>query len=105
MPRYKKPVPPKPDELVQAEQAAVEALAAYFNRDRGLQAQMSRDTGMTPTTLSKMGKGENPISLEQAFLIEAASGGELRAEMLCPSRKELICSWVQARVADQKPAA
>lgn len=105
MPRYITPPPPKSPELIEAEEAAAYALSAYFSRGFGVQAKLSRDTGIEPSTLSKMGKGTGPISLEQAILIDVATDGELRAEFLCPSRADLLARFVLHRAATVAKAA
>jgi DNA-binding transcriptional regulator YdaS (Cro superfamily) len=99
MPRYITPPPPKSQELQQAEQDAAKALAAYFRRDFGIQAQMARDTGLGAAVLSKMSKMRGPISMEQAILMDLASNGELAAEMLCPSRAKVISQFLLTRAA------
>lgn len=97
MPRYVHPPMPKSPELQQAEQDAAEMLYAYFRRDYGVQARVSRDTGLNAAALSNMGKGRYPISLEHAMLIETASNGELQAEKLCPSGAAVLGSFLRTR--------
>lgn len=99
MPRYITPKPPKPAELVKAEEEACAALREFFSRDLGLQAQMARDTGVSPAILSRMGKGRQCISIEHAMLIELASRGELRAEQLCPARADILGRFLLQRAA------
>lgn len=97
----KDPMLPKSDELLQAEQDAANALDAYFHSGYGLQAMISRETGLAPPILSRMAKGRQPIPLEQAILIELASNGELRVETLCPSCAPLLVQFMLARAAKQ----
>lgn len=97
MPRHITPPSPKSPELLQAEQDAAKALAAYFRRDFGIQAQMARETGLGAAALSKMSKLRGPISMEQAILMDLASNGELSAEMLCPARADVIGRFLLSR--------
>lgn len=96
MPRIVNPRPIKPAALVQAEQHASEALYNYFRGGHGVQARISRETGIEAPALSKMGKGA-PISFEHAILLDVATGSQLRAEMLCPSRADLLSRFMLTR--------
>lgn len=101
MPRYINPPQPKSPDLVAAEKAAQEALRKYFRRELGMQALIARQTGIAPPILSKLAKHGDGMSLEHAMRIEVATGGELRTEMLCPARADLLGQFLQLREAGQ----
>lgn len=101
MQRYVHPCAPKSDEVLQLEKVAAAALDTYFNSGYGVQAMVARDTGIPAPMLTKMRKGTYPVGLEQALLLEMASGGELQAGMLCPSRADLIEYFLQLRAGSQ----
>lgn len=98
MPRYIVP-PEKTPELQAAEAAGANALAAYFQSGFGVQAQLSRDTGIAPPALSRMSKGTNTIMITSALLIEVATKGALPAELLCPSKADLLSRFMLTRAA------
>ena len=100
MARFVRPVPPKAPELIAAEQAAQEALRRYFRRELGMQAMVARETGIAPAALSRMAKHGEVISLEHALRIELATGGELRAEALCPSRAGIVNQFLRMRLQE-----
>ena len=85
-----------PDEM-----AGKEALYLYFRKYHGRQAELARATGIKTAVLSKMA-GEPPyiITLDAAMLIELATKGELRADVLCPSRAGLMANWLAARAQE-----
>lgn len=97
MPRYINPPVPKTPHLVEAEKSAQDTLRRYFRRELGTQAAISRQTGIAPPLLSRMSKNGAHITLEYALRIELATGGELRAEWLCPSRAELLDQFLKLR--------
>lgn len=76
--------------LVEAEERGRLALVAWCGKSRGRQAVLCRLTGIDKGAMSKMHGGEYAISLEIALILEVATCGELRAEVLCPSRAHLL---------------
>lgn len=89
-----------------AEQAGKHTLYRYFREFHGCQAQLARATGIHTAVLSKMASlPEYVITLDAAMLMEVATDGELRAEVLCPSRAELIERFVALRAATALAAA
>lgn len=87
----------KPAELLEAEKVGQEMLHRYCRAKQGNQAQLARATELLPATVSKMCSGMTAINLEAALLFEAATGGHLQADKLCPSRAELIAQILALR--------
>lgn len=93
----------KSPELVQAELAGKEALRKWFYSGVGRQAEVARRTGMFPGNLSKMARPDGyGIGLEAAVLIEVATEGDLRAEVLCPSRADVLAKLLALRAGESK---
>lgn len=88
----------KTDEQLAAEDAGREVLQKYC-AERGVQARICRRTNILPSALCRLIKGENQIHLEAALLIEMATDGEVRAEVLCPSRAPLLQAVMRQRSA------
>lgn len=81
-----------------AEQEGKRALHRYVREFHGRQAQLSRATGLHTVVLSKMAnQPEYIITLDAAMMMEVATEGELRADVLCPSRAELMEQFVALR--------
>jgi DNA-binding transcriptional regulator YdaS (Cro superfamily) len=93
MPRKSTPPEEKAPELVEAERRGYEALRRYVRREMGVQAALSRETGIAQPVLTRMSQGRNPISVEQAMRLAVATKGELPAPMLCPSGAELLAKY------------
>jgi len=84
-----------------AEQAGKNALYRFYREYHGCQAQLSRDTGLSVPMLTKMARyPEYFITMEAAMLVEVASKGALRAEVLCPSRADLIGQFLALRATE-----
>lgn len=90
--------PEKPAELLAKEEAARDALRKYC-RGHGKQVDLCRKTGIDQATISRLisGKpskgtrnGTTTASLEQALLIEVHTAGQVRADVLCPSKAYLL---------------
>lgn len=98
MPKYKMPVGGRSPALVKAEEAGQKALLSYFRSDFGLQAKVSRATGIVQVVLSRMANhADYPIAMEAAIKIEVATEGALKAETLCPSCADVLQKFVAAR--------
>lgn len=72
-----------------AEEAGRNALRRYC-KARGAQAALCHQTGIDKGAMSRMISGRYQISLELAVILEVATEGALRAEVLCPSRAHLV---------------
>lgn len=88
---------PKTEELLTAEKAGQEMLYEYCQRI-GRQKQLSAQTGIPKSTISRIANGKAPLNVEAAMLFDVASKGVLPAEELCPSRAELIASLFASRL-------
>lgn len=93
---------PKSPELIAAEQAGKEALRKYFYSGRARQKEMEEKTGMLSSALSRMANKDVHINLDAAVMMEVASCGELRAEVLCPERADVLREFLQLREADRE---
>lgn len=91
---------PKPPELEAAEQAGKEALRRYCRDRQGRAADIARKTAILPPVLSKMANKGTYINLEAAVLIEVATEGVLRAEVLCPARAGLLADLLALRAGE-----
>lgn len=102
MPKFINYYREKPHELVEAEDAARKTLFEYFLKQHGRQKQMALATGIPQPLLSRMAKNPKAsIALEAAIAIEVASGGELKAEKLCPARAELVEQFMAGRNSEK----
>ncbi len=90
MSRPRSDPPKKSPELIRAETRGHQLLRDYCRVKVGVQADLVRKTGIYPATVSKMSNGKTPITLEAAIQFEVATGGALRADVLCPSRADLL---------------
>lgn len=88
---------PKPREQAEAERAGREALRAYCDSRRGVQAALCRKTNILPSQLCRIISGKTVVTLEAALLLEVATEGAVPAESLCPSRAELMKQLIQLR--------
>lgn len=95
---------PKPPELVAAEAAGKEALRRYCRDRQGRAADIARKTDILPPVLSKMANQGTYINLEAAVLIEVATEGELRAEVLCPARADVLGDLLRLRARETAEA-
>jgi hypothetical protein len=87
------------------EQIGKTALYRYFREYHGCQAKMSRDTGIHVGVLSKMASyPEYVITLDAAMMIEVATNGELRADVLCPSRADTLAQFLVIRTREAEAA-
>lgn len=100
MPRNRIKTEEKAPELVAAEAQASAMLRQYLRSLVGRNAAIARATGIYAPSLSRMGTGKHPITLDSAVLLEVASEGELRAELLCPSRADLIGKFLALRTSE-----
>lgn len=93
-------------ELQAAEVAGKEALRAWFRAGVGRQIETARRTGIAAGNLSRMASDPvgTPIGLEHAVLIEVASEGGLRAEVLCPSRADVLGRLLALRAGEGSKA-
>lgn len=88
--------------IVKAEQKAREKLMSYFRREFGLQAEMARKTGIKASFLSRLAnRAEHSIPLETAILMELATNGELKAEVMCPSRADMLKQFIAGRTKSE----
>lgn len=93
----KKLILPTP-QLIKAQQRARDILRGYFRSDHGVQAQLARDTGIQASFLSSMAHDDDrPVSLENAILMDVATKGALKAEVLCPARADKIKQFIASR--------
>jgi DNA-binding transcriptional regulator YdaS (Cro superfamily) len=83
----------KTADLVRAEEKGQKVLYEYCRAKAGVQANLVRATGIYPATISKMSNGKTPISMDAAILLEVATGGVLKAAILCPARAELFAQF------------
>lgn len=88
-----------------AERAGKMELYRHFREYHGCQAKLSRDTGIHIAVLSKMAnQPEYIITLDAALLMEVATAGKLRAEVLCPSRADLLAAFLALRTPETAEA-
>lgn len=64
------------------------ALDTYL-KQHGNSAKLSRLTGLTPPTISRMKTGRMEVTLRSAMMIELATNGDLRAEELLAKQDEI----------------
>jgi DNA-binding transcriptional regulator YdaS (Cro superfamily) len=93
---------PKPPELVAAEEAGRMALRTYCRAEPGRAANIARYTGLLPAVLSRMANKDTHINLEAAVMIDVATDGAVRAEVLCPGRAELLGQFLRMREVAQE---
>ena len=91
----------KSTDLIAAEAAGKEALRMYCRYRQGRATEISNKTGILLSVLSKMANKSNHINLEAAVLIEAATEGELRADVLCPSRADVLAKLLALRSGEK----
>jgi DNA-binding transcriptional regulator YdaS (Cro superfamily) len=96
MPKKRTDEVPSPEQLA-AERAGREALHEYFQTRIGRQKATAETTGIEASILSRMARGHMPISLEYSIVLEVASKGALRAEVLCPSRADVLNRFMNGR--------
>jgi DNA-binding transcriptional regulator YdaS (Cro superfamily) len=84
-------------ELLDKMREAREILHAYFRGGVGRQKQTAQASGIFASLLSRMAHGESPITLEAAIMLEVATEGKLRAEVLCPVRSDVLQRFVSQR--------
>lgn len=89
-------IPPEQDK---AEREGQAALHEYFQSRVGRQKAIAEATGIEASILSRMARGHARISLEYSIALEMASKGALRAEMLCPSRADVLKRFISQRTA------
>jgi len=85
-------------EQYEAEQAGKQALRDYCDAKRGRAAELARKTKILAPVLSKM--VNNPmysINLESAVMIELATEGALKVEVLCPARADVFSKLLARR--------
>lgn len=92
----------RPEDILTPEQleqtrAAAQTLHKYFRAGVGRQRQTAKDSGIFASMLSNMAHGRSPITLEAAIALELATKGELRAEVLCPVRADVLQRFVSQR--------
>lgn len=87
----------KPDALLAAEEEGRQLLYNFCRAKHGNQSLLIRSTGLLGATVSRMTNGQTPINLEAALLMDVATGCNLPAEKLCPSRADLIAQFLQQR--------
>jgi DNA-binding transcriptional regulator YdaS (Cro superfamily) len=97
MPKPKINPAPKDSDLAEAENQASAALALYLRSLVGRHTATARATGIHPPSLTRMSQGKQPITLDAAVLLDVASGGALRAEVLCPSRAKVLAEFLALR--------
>jgi DNA-binding transcriptional regulator YdaS (Cro superfamily) len=85
-----------PEQLA-AERAGQEALFEFFQSRIGRQKAISAVSGIDASILSRMARGHATISLENSIALEVASNGALRAEVLCPSRADVLKRFISQR--------
>lgn len=84
--------------LEKKEAAGAAALHTYLRATQGRQAAISRASGIPAPSLSRMSNRRAPISLEAAIALTVATDGELKADVLCPSQRELLAHFVALTV-------
>lgn len=80
-----------------AQEAGQKALRNYFHGQIGRQKDVAISSGLYASMLSRMACGHAPINLEAAIALEVATKGELRAEVLCPSRADVLGRFISQR--------
>jgi DNA-binding transcriptional regulator YdaS (Cro superfamily) len=102
-----KQVPPSTDpNIIRAEKKAQKMLYAYMRQRHGIQQELARETGIKASFLSRLANRDNQvIAMETAILIELASKGELKAELLCPARADVIKRFLAARQPESAPCS
>lgn len=94
---------PKTPEMAEREREGKLALRLYFRSEPGRQAELHSKTGILQSVLSKMANQETyTLNLDSAVLIEVATEGVLRAEVLCPTRAEVLGKFLQLREVGQE---
>lgn len=88
---------PKTEEQIRAEQAGRQALRSWLKAETGRQARICHVSGILPAVMSRMANKTTHINLEAAILIEVATDGEVPAEVLCPSRAEVLKTMMRQR--------
>lgn len=83
--------------MLEADERGRLALVAYCGKRRGQQARLCMATGIDKGALSKMCGGGYGIGLEVALILEVATAGALKAEVLCPSRANLLSAMLRQR--------
>ena len=53
-------------------------------------AKLSRATGLTPPTISKLLHGTIAVGIKYALLLDRGTAGEIKAEVACPDEAGLI---------------
>jgi hypothetical protein len=96
MPRKRTDHVPHPEQVA-AERAAQAILHEYFQSRIGRQKATAEASGIEASILSRMARGHMPISLEYSIALEVASNGALRAEVLCPSRADVLNRFMNRR--------
>lgn len=92
-----------PEELAAA-RAGQAALHEFFQSRIGRQKDVAAASGIAASTLSSMARERAPITMEAAILIEVAAAGAVRAEVLCPSRANVIDKFLQLRAVSEAEA-
>ena len=90
--------------LLEAEAEGCAVLRKYLKAEMGRQAALARVTGICPPSLTNMSKGGQIIGLDHAVVLEVATAGELRAEVLCPSRAKMLADFLALRAGEQVAA-
>lgn len=94
---------PKTPEVESKEREGKLVLRAYLRAEPGRQMDMSQRTGILQSVLSKMANQESyALNLDSAVLIEVATEGAIRAEVLCPTRAEVLGQFLQLREAGRE---
>lgn len=88
---------PKSEQQLLEEKAGRQALRSWLKEETGRQARICKSSGILPAVMSHMANKETHINLEAAILIEVASEGALKAEVLCPSRAEVLKTMMRLR--------
>lgn len=96
MPRKRSDDVPQPEQM-EAERVGQAVLHEYFQSRIGRQKATAEATGIEASLLSRMARGHMPISLEYSIALEVASKGALRAEVLCPSRADVLNRFMNGR--------
>lgn len=96
MPKKRADEVPTPEQIA-AQEAGQKALRDYFHGEIGRQKDVANASGLYASMLSRMACGHTPINLETAIALEVATKGELRAEVLCPLRAEVLNRFVNGR--------
>lgn len=87
----------KSPELATAERKGQDLLHSHCRQRVGNAKDLVDNTGLHASVISRMSNYTTPINLEAAMLLDVASNGQLPADVLCPSRADLIQRFIASR--------